>query len=343
MMLKIKVNSLQPGVELAKNLFSDDAQLLLPAGTVINQEHLDSFAKRGIIEVFVAEEKKVKRSTKSFDDVYDDSLLAVKSFLMETKLGQPLDSQEVNSTVDSLLNQVLDELNVFKGISVMKGKDEYLFTHAINVSILAMLVGRWMKLKEQQIRDLGISGLLHDLGKVFISDEILNKPERLTDEEYEEIKKHSSLGHDVLMKQGWVSPEVAQAVLYHHERTDGSGYPTGATNYGNNPYAAIIAVCDAFDAITADRVYSKKRSPFTAADIIWEESFGKLNPAICKFFYSKMTPFLIGSQVTLSNQLQGTVVFVDTIQPTRPIVKVGEEFFNLALDRSIHVLEVIDG
>lgn len=342
-MLKIKVNTLQPGVELAKDLFSTDAQLLLPAGTVINQEHLESFAKRGITEVFVAEEKKAKRSTKSFDDVYDNSLLAVKSFLMETKLGQPLDSQEVNSTVDSLLNQVLDELNVFKGISVMKDKDAYLFTHSINVSILAMLVGRWMKLKEHQIRDLGTCGLLHDLGKVFIPDDILNKPERLNDEEYEEIKKHSIMGHDVLVKQGWVSPEIAQAVLYHHERTDGSGYPTGAINYGNNPYAAIIAVCDAFDAITADRVYSKKRSPFTAADIIWGESFGKLNPAICKFFYSKVTPFLIGSQVTLSNQLRGTVIFVDTFQPTRPIVKVGEEFLNLALDRSIHVLEVNEG
>lgn len=342
-MLRIKVNSLQPGVELAKDLFSNGAQLLLPAATVISQEHLDYFAKRGITEVFVAEDKKVKRSNKSFDDVYDESLLAVKSFLMETKLGQPLDSQEVNSTVDSLLNQVLDELNVFKGISVMKDKDEYLFTHSINVSILAMLVGRWMKLQEQQIRDLGICGLLHDIGKVFINDNILNKPERLNDEEYEEIKKHCTLGHDILMQQKWVSPEIAQAVLYHHERTDGSGYPTGVKNYGSNSYAAIVAVCDAFDAITSNRVYSKKRSPFTAADIIWEESFGKLNPAICEFFYSKITPFLIGSQVLLSNQLQGTVIFVDTIQPTRPIVKVGEDFYNLALNRSIHVLEVIDG
>lgn len=342
-MLKIKVGSLKPGVKLAKNLFSFDSQLLLPAGTVITEDHLDSLAKRHIDEVFVAEEPHQQRKReKPFASVYEDSLNAVKTFLMEAKLGQPLETEEINLTVDALFNEVFDELNIFSGIRLMKDKDDYLFTHCINVSILAMLIGRWMKFKEDQIKQLGTAGLLHDIGKIFIDDSILNKPGKLTDDEYEEMKKHSILGFDLLNRQGWVDPMVANAVLYHHERTDGSGYPRGIRNYDDNVYAAIIAVCDMFDAITSNRVYSKKRSPFTAADILWEESFGKLDPTITELFYSKITSSLVGSQVVLTDGQRGEVIFIDSFQPTRPIVKVGETFLNLALDRSVNILEVID-
>ncbi|HWP95850.1 MAG TPA: HD-GYP domain-containing protein [Syntrophomonadaceae bacterium] len=342
-MLKIKVESLKPGVKLGKDLFSFDSQLLLPVGTVVTQDHLDSLAKRKIEDVYVAEEVHQHRGKeKPFESVYADSLHAIKSFLMEARLGQPLETDEVNLAVDALFNEVFDELNVFKGIRLMKDKDDYLFTHSINVSMLAMLVGRWMKYKDQQIKELGTAGLLHDIGKVFIVDSILNKPGKLTDEEYEEMKKHSTLGFELLSRQGWIDPIVAHAVLYHHERADGSGYPSRIKNYGNNAYAAIIAVCDVFDAITSSRVYSGKRSPFTAADILWEESFGKLDPVITKCFYGKITSSLIGSQVLLSDGQHGEVIFIDAFQPTRPIVKVQDTFVNLALDRSVNIMEVID-
>lgn len=341
-MLKIKVSSIKPGVKLAKDLFSYDSQLLLPSGTIIKQEQLDSLAKRGIREVFVAEEVSRKKKQKSFDAVYDDSIHAVKTFLMEARLGSKVEPEEVSFTVDALFNQVLDELNIFRDIRLMKDRDEYLFTHSINVALLSMMVGRWLRFKEEKIKDLGTAGLLHDIGKVQIHDAILNKPGKLDDEEYEEMKKHSKLGYDFLSAQGWVKPDIANAVLLHHERTDGSGYPTGARNYNSNSFAAIVAVCDVFDAITSNRVYSKKRSPFIAADILWEESFGKLDPAISKFFYNKITSSLIGSQVELSNRQRGTVIFVDAFQPTRPIVQVEDEFINLALDRSLQIVEVVE-
>lgn len=342
-MLKIKVSSLKPGMKLAKDLFTYDSQLLLAAGTSISQEKLDYFHKRGIEEVFIAEEIKPTQVSQPFAEVYGTSLSSVRSIFKETKIGRPLDNREVAMTIKGLSQQVSEEVNVYRDIRLLQNKSDYLFTHSVNVAVLAMMVGRWMKLEEDKVQDLGTGGLLHDIGKAFIDENLLNKPDKLTDDEYEEMKQHSALGFRYLVHNSSIKPEIIQAVLYHHERADGSGYPMGVKDYGNNPYAAIIAVCDTFDAITSNRVYSKKSSPFTAADMVWEQSFGKLNPAISKFFYGKITPFFTGSRVRLSNNQSGTVVFVDPIQPTRPIVRIGDDYINLATDRSLHVAEVIDG
>ena len=103
-----------------------------------------------------------------------------------------------------------------------------------------------------------------------------------------------------------------------------------------------MAVADVYDAVTSNRVYSSKRSPYTAAEILWQESFGKLNPEISKVFYDKITNFYVGNEVLLSNDEIGVVIYVDPSQPTRPIVMVGDNFYNLAMDRSVTILEVID-
>jgi HD-GYP domain-containing protein (c-di-GMP phosphodiesterase class II) len=116
----------------------------------------------------------------------------------------------------------------------------------------------------------------------------------------------------------------------------------GTKGYSKNLCVSVVAVADVYDAVTSDRTYSSKRSPYTAAEILWQESFGKLNPKISKLFYDKIANFYIGNEVILSNDEKGIVIYVDPSQPTRPIVMVGEKFYNLATDRSITIIEVID-
>lgn len=341
-MLKIKVESLKPGVKLGKDIFSYDSQLLLHKGTVITEEHLNSFKARDITEVFILEASPRLKSEKSFQDVFSNSLDVVKTFMLEAKLGKALDFEEINNTVELLLEQVYDVNDVFRQMRLMQDKDEYLYTHSINVSLLSILIGRWLKLDEKEIKLVGLAGLLHDIGKIFIDDYILNKPDKLTEEEFAEIKKHPLLGYNLVTDNNWVEESVAKGILLHHERVDGSGYPMGLKGYNASVFASIIAVADMYAALTSNRTYSTKFSPYTAVDVLWEESFGKLDPTVTKVFCDKITNFYVGNEVILSNGVKGIVIYIDPCQPTRPTIMSGDEFINLAEHRSINITEIID-
>ena len=266
----------------------------------------------------------------------------VKNTLLGAQLGKSLDVEDIKKTIDTLFLQVFDENDLFRQMRLMKEKDDYLFTHSVNVALICILIGRWMECDENQIKELGTAGLLHDIGKVKIDSDILNKPDKLSDEEYEQVKKHTMQGYNLIMETGAFSNEVANAALMHHERADGSGYPMGIRGY-NIPFcAAVTAVADVYDAITSERVYSARSSPYTAAEVLWQESFGRLDPRVSKVFYDKIVNFYVGNQVLLSNNEKGVVIYVDPCQPTRPIVMVEDKFYNLATDRSIIIQEVID-
>lgn len=341
-MLKIKVSNLKPGMKLGKDIFTYDGKLLLTKGTVISQEHLNSFTARNIQDIYIMEASHQVKAVKSFEEAFDDSLDVVKSFMLEAKLGQNPDYAEIESSVEVLYQQVFSLNDVFRHMRLMKDKDDYLFTHSINVSLLSILIGRWLKCSEEEIRLLGMAGMLHDIGKIYISNDILNKPGRLTPEEFEEIKKHPILGYNLVTQNEDLNENIAKAVLMHHERLDGSGYPMG-TRGKINFYASVVAVADVYDAVTSNRVYGNKLSPYSAADILWQDSFGKLDPRITKVFYDRITNFYIGNEVILSNNKRGVVIYVNQCNPTRPIVMIGEnEFINLAEETSISIIEVID-
>ncbi|MDD4803416.1 MAG: HD-GYP domain-containing protein [Syntrophomonas sp.] len=341
-MLKISINSLKPGVKLGKNIFSYDDKLLLPKDTIITQEHLDHFKNRNISEVFVVEPTEREQSDKRFEDVYIDCLENAKLFMVKAGMDQNLANQEINDIVEMLMVQVFDQNDLFRQMRIMKEKDEYIFTHSINVALLCILIGRWMKCDTNTVKELGTAGILHDIGYMQLPDFLLIKPGPLSAEEFEQIKKHPLLGYNIVNEYKWVSKSVASAILMHHERADGSGYPLGAKGLKIDFYASVVAVADLYDAITSRRTYSEKASPYTAAEILWQESFGKLDPRVAKVFYDKITNFYVGNEVILSNNERGVVVYIDPSQPTRPIVMAGEKFYNLALERSLSILDMID-
>ena len=168
-MLKIKVNSLKPGVTLGKDLFSYDSKLLLSKGTIITREHLDSLQARNIEDVFIMDSKPIIKSGRQFEDVYSDSLDVVRSFMLEAKLGKPLEFDDISAITGLLLEQVFEANDLFRQMRLMKEKDDYLFTHSVNVALLCILMGRWLKCEHETLKELGQAGLLHDIGKIFIS------------------------------------------------------------------------------------------------------------------------------------------------------------------------------
>lgn len=341
-MLKLSISSLKPGVKLGKDIFSYDGKLLLPKGSEVTKEHLDQFVRRNIMEVFVVEADSRQKSEKRFEDVYSECLHYTKAFMMQAMIGEPLVYEEMQNLVEKLFVQAYDQNDLFRQMRRMKEKDDYLYTHTVNVALLCILIGRWLKCDEKMVKELGIAGILHDIGNVQVHDSILQKPGRLTAEEFEQVKNHPVLGYNMVKDYPWVNKSIGNAILMHHERADGSGYPYGIKGNEIDFYASIVAVADLYDAITSRRSYSSKASPYTAVEILWQESFGRLDPKVAKVFYDKIANFYVGNEVILSNNEKGLVVYVDPSQPTRPIVMAGDKFYNLAEERSLSILDMVD-
>lgn len=340
-MSRLIVSALRPGTVLGRDLYLYSGQMLLPKGTTLTQSHLDFFRDKHIDSVYIYDTDKPK-NTQDFAKVYDSSIHTVKAFMLEAKLGRVLMEEEVIPTVDTLVEQVFDEGDLFRQMRMMKEKDDYLFVHSINVALLSILVGRWLNLDRELVQHLGTAGFLHDIGKVKVPNDILNKPGSLTKEEFGIMQQHTKFGYDMVKDWEWVTPEMAEAVFAHHERLDGSGYPLGVTDNQIGMFARIVAVADVYDAITSSRSYANKRSPYNAAEILWEESFGKLDPRASKIFFDRVANFYIGNKVGLSNGEVGMVVFIPPTAPTRPVVQVGDKFYNLNENRSLSITEVID-
>lgn len=212
----------------------------------------------------------------------------------------------------------------------------------MNVSIISIALGNWLHYSLGDLRLLAMSGLLHDLGKMKISNMILDKPGKLTPKEFEIMKKHPLYGYNYLKDAIGISKIVTNAVLQHHEREDGSGYPLKIKGDQIHPYAKILAIADVFDAITSNKSYSEKKNPFYAQEIIQSDSFSKLDPGICYTFLKNLSKMYIGKAVLLTDGTIGEIVYIHANAPTRPVIKVDEEnYVDLSTNRSIDVQEMI--
>lgn len=248
-----------------------------------------------------------------------------------------LDLNRIRRNVEETLPDMVRNNDVLRRLNQLKESDDYTFQHSMRVSILATMIGKWLGYSQEELVELGEAGLLFDIGKLSVPDFIIKKPTQVNMDEYELIKKHAQFGYSILLKTRGVSANIKYAALHHHERMDGSGYPLRLREGQIHDFAKIIMVCDVFDALITDRPYKKGISPILAADYLsW--SSGKLfDSKVCYVFIKKLSEYYLGKRVQLSNGQEGVIVFIDGNYPTRPLVRVGNDFVNLIKDRSINV------
>src|SRR6056297_308202 len=182
-----------------------------------------------------------------------------------------IDSRRARQSVSSIADSLENNIAAMVWLTRIKQADEYTAQHCVNVAILSMGLAQALEWQQDQIELAGLAGMLHDLGKTKLDKTILNKPGRLSDDEYDHVKQHSRFGYLMLREDKEVHPEVSQAVLEHHERPDGSGYPNGRDRTSLQPMSALISVVDAYDAITSKRPYSSARSHHEALGILWKQ------------------------------------------------------------------------
>jgi putative nucleotidyltransferase with HDIG domain len=236
-------------------------------------------------------------------------------------MGEIPSSEEAMQVVKSMAQLTINEPHALFALSMLKDYDNYTFTHSVNVSVIALAVGRACQVGEEQLRLLGLGGLLHDLGKLKIDINIINKPGRLTEVEFETIKLHPRFGADIIVQMEGVTEEVMDIVLGHHLRHDRSGYPADARGRTASLLTEMAAIADSYDAMTTLRCYQRPFTPRGAIARLRESSGTLLHPALVEKFAATLGPYPVGSLVRLDSNEIGLVVKVDTTDPNLADIK----------------------
>jgi len=327
-MIFVQPDNLKPGMVLARDLLGPRNEVLLTRGhqltaaniARLNQiDHKDVYIVDNLDEVTEADEGIISLRLKR------NTVNAVRALFSHIEAG----NQEAQSNsflqLRHYLDEIIDELSADRSMLInmadLKAHDDYTYYHSVSVATLSILLGISANMNRTALYKLGMGALMHDIGKVFISRDLLNKPSTLTTEEFEKMKLHSSFGYDYLREQ-WGGPvESVVAVLTHHERYDGGGYPFGLMGDKQPLEGKIIALSDVYDAMTSDRAYHSALPPSEAIEHIMGNSGILFDPQVVRAFMNRVVPYPVGSRVRLSNGLTAIVVATNKESLMRPKVK----------------------
>jgi HD-GYP domain-containing protein (c-di-GMP phosphodiesterase class II) len=232
----------------------------------------------------------------------------VKTVMQDARLGKAVEMDKVSPVVENITASILRNAGALLGLSVIKNKDDYTFLHSVSVCTLLVAFCRSRKMDPDTIYQAGIGGLLHDTGKALVPDHILNKPGRLTDEEFAIVRRHPKDGYDILRRSPEIGAIPLDITLHHHERRDGSGYPDRQKETGISELAQMAAIVDVYDAITADRCYHKGMPAAEALRKMYEWSKFHFSPALTQEFMRCVGIYPVGTLVLLESGRLGVVV-----------------------------------
>lgn len=274
----------------------------------------------------------VEEEYERIHEKFEQSKVKVRDLHDDIRLGRAIDSESANTTVDECVNSVLRNPDALMWMSRIRKESEYTAEHSLNVCILAVFFGRYLGYGQKDLEMLGLCGLLHDIGKMRVPLDILENPGKLSTKEMNMMKSHTVHGRNLLLSTPTIDPLVIDAAYSHHERIDGEGYPRKIPSEKISRFARIISVVDAYDAITADRCYSKARPSTTALKIIYEERGKQFDEGLAIQFIKAIGLFPVGSVVVLYNGEVGIVV--ETDQARRHLPRIA-----LVLDKKLEKKE----
>ncbi len=223
----------------------------------------------------------------------------------------------------SLLGSQSTSIEFFDMLHNMRMDNDSTYAHSLNVALISRMIGTWLNFSEEELDTLTLAGLLHDIGKTKIPDEILNKETKLTDEEFALIKQHPQYGYDILKNQP-LDSHVKKAALMHHERCDGSGYPMGITMNEIDDYALIISIADVYDAMTAARSYREPLCPFQVIAEFEKDGFQKYKPKYILTFLERIATTYQNNRVMLSDGRSAKIVLLNRNRLSKPLVQLDD-------------------
>jgi len=283
--------------------------------------------KISISEAVQATPDKEKERQQEVEEIYASAILRLKQIMDEIVQGRTKEWREIVQIVEDIVDKFIIKPEIFLSLvnnfTLREIVEDYLYPHSVNVSILAANLGFALGYNKSEVIDLCACSLIHDIGMLKISKQIIDKPSKLTEEEFTEIKRHPVYGLAFLLKIK-DSPKITSDVVYqHHENKDGTGYPEGKKGDEISEFAKIAALAEVFEAMTHPRPYRTERIiPFAAVKMIIQEDEAKFDQKVLKTFLNYITFYPINSFVILNNNEIGRVIGINNLSPLRPIVEI---------------------
>lgn len=335
----ISTRLLEPGMIIDQSLVDKSNRVLIARKTVLDDYLILQLRKMKINGIYIREgEEDVEEEIEIAPEVVEVIQKLEKADNAKVQLSESIkarvstgvqflytdtSNEEFANTADDVAKNLMKAIQendaIAMNIDTLKVCDEYTFKHSVDVAAMAMIVAKQMGLREQDIYNVGVAGLLHDVGKSRIPEEILNKPERLNDEEFEIMKMHAVFGYRILKEKKGISDDIIMGVLQHHEKINGKGYPMQAVGKQICTYARILAVVDVYDALVTERSYKRAFSQRDAIEIIMSMT-DELDIYVMKSFLNSVILYPVGTVIRLSNGERARVVENSPGYPMRPKV-----------------------
>lgn len=339
----MKIDQIVPGMVTAAPVVSKKGQLIVEKDVKLTEHLISRMFFYGVAEASIADtgdskplparpkpelsySQKVRQSTsfQQFQLDYTNHGTNFADYLTRFKdTKNPRYAKELAKISKALLAQTRTSIEFFDMIHNLRGFDDSICAHSLNVAMISRMLGKWLKLSDEELDTLTMAAALHDIGKFEIPEEILNKEERLTDEEFDLIRKHPSFGYD-LLKSADLNRSVKNAALMHHERCDGSGYPNGLKADEIDKYALVIAIADVYDAMTAARKYRAPLCPFQVIAEFEKDGLSKYHPKYILTFLKRIANTYQNNRVILSDGRSAKIIFLNQNHLSKPMVQLND-------------------
>jgi HD-GYP domain-containing protein (c-di-GMP phosphodiesterase class II) len=318
------INRVRADEVLGRNIFTEDGNILLRAGVKLTDKYISKLKELGVFYVYVEDERldDISVEDEKLSDLKAVTMKNMANIMKNVTAGDKKGTKDSLAVVEELVDHIIQMGDVNKSLYDIQTYDNYTYLHSIDTGIMATFLGLSMNLKESELKELSIGAILHDIGKTKIDSDIITKPGKLTEEEFQEIRQHPTYGKNILEKNFSISSEILKAVEHHHERVDGNGYPYGLKLHQISKFAKIISVCDVYDAVSNDRSYRQKFNPIDAYELILAGCGNAFDEEIVKNFKKTFSVFPLGVCLKLSNGVEGYVIKQNKNFPDRPVVRV---------------------
>lgn len=330
---KISIDDITIGMTL-EDVFNNEGKLLLTSVTISSSEQIDRLRRQGVRYAYISNSLKVKSSPDPEPALSEEELIALReqsyykelsrakevhlttlatarSTLQAIRMGRQVKIEAIERAAEGVVASILRNPDALVSLAQIKGYDEYTYVHSVNVGILISSLVYSMGYPKDKILEAGMGGLLHDIGKMRVPENVLNKPGRYTSDEFAIMKKHPEAGLRILEDIHTISDFSKKVIIQHHERYNGKGYPFGLTNSDIEEIGLIAAVADVYDAMTTDRIYRPAWTPQRALAMIFNGCDLEYSRHIVELFTKHLGIYPVGSFVRLISGEMGVVIRVD--------------------------------
>ncbi|WP_438447558.1 HD-GYP domain-containing protein [Gorillibacterium sp. sgz5001074] len=346
--MRVHVMDLQPGDQLTKDIFNAYGLHVLSSETVLDGESISKLFCHNIdyVDIIRPDKSTAREESKRTHSLvamsYEAGLAGVNAIFSQAFSEGKIDPKIVDTSFEPLADNFRKENNLVSLMLSLDNGDEYTYQHSLQVGMFAYYISKWLGHSEESALLAGKAGFLHDIGKSKIDPEILQKPAKLTEQEFEIIKQHTVYGKEILEQTYDSQSPIVLGALEHHERYDGSGYPHNVRSDKIHPVSKILAVADIYSAMISSRIYQKEKDMLFVLRELHRISFGEIDPHITQVFIRHMVPNFEGKSVILNTGEQGVILLTNPTDFFNPLIQVENHFVDLSKRPDLHIHKIVN-